>query len=316
MTLFQRTRAVLKTEPARDLSHSLRLHRVIVRADDFFLEVEETAGRDPWDPPDRTRFIQEFNHQMVSDLRRRPDPHWSDTEVAVALCQLAHEQLLAYGTDGGEKLNDDDIAIALRALVAVTKRLGVEFDPPYRNFTSFKSYWLRNNGYGSYQVRRELLAQLFDPLYLRLVQLEEGTFEALLSPVSPRASVGWPVVDEEIAELRRRFQTATTTQDYKDVGLRCVTVTEVLAETVYDSSRHDPPGEEAASRGDTKKRFDRYIASVLVGSEAAETRALARAIIVFAQRVKHATPTRRDAGIAADSVIILANLLRRLEQQI
>jgi hypothetical protein len=38
---------------------------------------------------------------------------------------------------------------------------------------------------------------------------------------------------------------------------------------------------------------------------------------VFAQEVKHDTaPTRRDAGIAADPVIMLANLLRRLEQEL
>lgn len=182
-----------------------------MRSDDFFIEIEQKSARDPWDPPERTRFIQEFNYQMVNELRQRPHPPWSDTEVAVALCQLTHEQLEAYGTGGGEKLSDDDIAIAIRSLMAVTKRLGVEFEPPYRNYTSFKSYWLRNDGYGPWQARREILAQIFDPLYLRLVRLEEGTFQAQLEPISPRASVGWPAVDEEIRELRRRFQTATTT---------------------------------------------------------------------------------------------------------
>jgi hypothetical protein len=35
--------------------------------------------------------------------------------------------------------------------------------------------------------------------------------------------------------------------------------------------------------------------------------------VVFAQEVKHdTTPTRRDAGVAADSVILLGNVLRRL----
>lgn len=55
---------------------------------------------------------------------------------------------------------------------------------------------MRNDGYGSYQARRDLLSQVFDPLYMRLLRLEEGTFEALLDPVSPRAEVGWPAVDE------------------------------------------------------------------------------------------------------------------------
>jgi hypothetical protein len=45
-------------------------------------------------------------------------------------------------------------------------------------------------------------------------------------------------------------------------------------------------------------------------------RKLARSAIDFTQRVKHnPTSTRRDAGIAADSVILLANTLRRLDEQ-
>jgi len=35
----------------------------------------------------------------------------------------------------------------------------------------------------------------------------------------------------------------------------------------------------------------------------------------YAQHIKHSeTPTRREAGIAADAVIQLANLLRRLDE--
>jgi hypothetical protein len=37
--------------------------------------------------------------------------------------------------------------------------------------------------------------------------------------------------------------------------------------------------------------------------------------IEFAQRVKHDLPSRREAGIAADSVIMLSNILKRLEQE-
>lgn len=287
-----------------------------MRVDDFFIETDEPALRiDPWDSG--SRVVKHFQHDLVSKLRQGPLGEWSDTEVAVALCQLVHEELEAYGTSGGEKLTDDEIATSVRALMAVTKRLGVDFDPPYRNFSSFRSYWLHNDGYGSWQARRDLLAELFDPLYLRLLRLEEATFEALLDPVSPRAEVGWPAVDEEIRELRRRFQNATTAQDHKDVGLRCVTVTELLGDAVYDPAKHDQAGESPAPRGKTKDRFERYIRTVLAGKDNAAARSLARAIVVFSQEVKHATtPTRREAGLAADSVIMLANLLRRLEQQI
>jgi hypothetical protein len=42
---------------------------------------------------------------------------------------------------------------------------------------------------------------------------------------------------------------------------------------------------------------------------------VANKTIELAHRVKHGTtPTRRDAGIAGDAVILLANILRRIAQ--
>lgn len=114
-----------------------------MRVDDFFTETEVPVQQnDPWGIGATTstgvRFVQHFDHEMVSKLRQGRLVEWADTEVAVALCQLVHGELEAYGTGGGERLTEDEIAIAIRALVAVTKRLGVDFDPPYRNFTSFR----------------------------------------------------------------------------------------------------------------------------------------------------------------------------------
>jgi hypothetical protein len=45
-------------------------------------------------------------------------------------------------------------------------------------------------------------------------------------------------------------------------------------------------------------------------------RRVVNAVIELAQKVKHnPTPTRQQAGIAADSVIMLANILRRLHEK-
>ena len=60
-------------------------------------------------------------------------------------------------------------------------------------------------------------------------------------------------------------------------------------------------------------RLGRYVEDALPGSSNVELRGLLTRAIEFAQRVKHDhTPTRREAGIAADSVILLANILKRL----
>src|SRR4051812_37202719 len=111
-------------------------------AADYFKTVA-SKGIDPWTPA--TEDV--FNLDLVHALRAGPTENRTDLEAATALAALVHDELMAFGTGGGEKLTDDAMAASLTALRAVTRRLGVDFEPPFRNFTSFKSYWLRNNGY-------------------------------------------------------------------------------------------------------------------------------------------------------------------------
>lgn len=158
--------------------------------------------------------------------------------LAIGLATLIHEDLERYGTDSSQQLTEAELALAVRTLTSVTKRLAVDFDLPFRNFSGFKTYWLEKDGYGSWQARRVLLNDLFEPLHLRLMRLEESMLDVLAEPISPRTAVGWPLVDEEVRELRRRFRTASTPQDYRDVGTHCVGVLEALGRK---SSRARPP---------------------------------------------------------------------------
>ncbi|WP_322749488.1 MULTISPECIES: hypothetical protein [unclassified Frankia] len=130
-------------------------------------------------------------------------------------------------------------------------------------------------------------------------------------------------VDAEVAELRRHFQIARTEQDYRNIGNDCVILTEALSRQVYDPKLHLQEGEEEPPVGKTKIRIERYVELAAPGSSNDELRRLARSAIAFAfafafafaQQVKHtSTSSRRDAGIAADTVILLANILRRLAE--
>jgi hypothetical protein len=90
---------------------------------------------------------------------------------------------------------------------------------------------------------------------------------------------------------------------------------EALSRKVYDHSRHTPDGEDEPPIAKTKLRLDRYVESRLPGPENAEMRKFARATIELAQAVKHSgTPLRTEAGVVADAVILLANMLRRLDE--
>lgn len=125
------------------------------------------------------------------------------------------------------------------------------------------------------------------------------------------------MVDEEIRELRRRFQTATTPQDYRALGTNCVGLLEALSKIVYDPAKHLRAGETPPSVQQSKMRIERYIETELPGAANEDIRGLARKSIELAHHVKHSgSSTRREAGIAADAVILLANILKRLEQTI
>jgi len=115
--------------------------------------------------------------------------------------------------------------------------------------------------------------------------------------------------------LKRHFAQAKTPQDYRNIGNDCVIVLEALSREVYDPDRHLREGEEEPPVAKTKMRIDRFIEDVASGRDNAKLRRLAKAANDQAQAVKHrAAGDRKEAGIAADSVILLANILRRLDE--
>jgi hypothetical protein len=256
-----------------------------------------------------------FNWQLMVRLRSGPLSDHNDIEVAVPLARLVHDELERYGTDGGQELSEDDVRAALLALRAIAARLDVSsFNPSFRDYGTFRSYWIRKSARGSWQARRDLLHELFEPLHDELAHLEAKALSSTLAtPISHHARTGWAAVDIEISELRRHFLNARTPQDCRGVGNDCVHVTEALSRLVYDPSRHLRTGEQEPPVDKTKQRLGRFIEEAVMGPDNAAIRKLAIATIEMAQHIKHSTtPTRREAGIAADAVILLSNIFRRL----
>jgi len=278
-----------------------------MRPDDFFVE-------DPV-PSSWGTTTRHLNAALVTSLRQGPVQGHDDLEVAVGLARLVHDDLERYGTEGNPETSEPEMRDAILALRAVLERIGIsDFDLPFRDYSTFKGHWVRKGCHGSWQARRNLLNDLFNPLHNRLVELETRALTSTLAqPISPHPVTGWARVDAELAELRRHFQVARSEQDYRNIGNDCVVITEALSRQVYDPQLHLREDEEQPPVAQTKLRIERYIDHAAPGSDNAELRRLARVAIEFAQRVKHSpTSSRREAGIAGDAVILLANILRRL----
>jgi hypothetical protein len=160
-----------------------------------------------------------------------------------------------------------------------------------------------------------MVSELFDPLIEALEEREDATLrDELVTPVSPRGRTGWEKVDIEVAELRRHFHTAQTPQDYRNIGNDLVAVLEALSEAAYDLGRHLRKGESEPAIAQTKNRLTRIMEVDGVREGSAELVKLAKATIELAQAVKHnPSGSRARAGIAADAVIQLVNMVRRLQ---
>lgn len=268
--------------------------------DDFFQDLSD----------DLTAVLSE---DRLAQLRNGPLP-----DSAQALADLVHREYEAFGTDGSQTLTDAQSNLVLRVLKAVLRRLDIEFEVPWRNFSTFRSYWIQRDCAYSWQARRDLLLEYFEPVHRRFDELEDQLFQGeLADPISPHPVTEWPKVDAEIRELRRRFHSATTPQDYRAIGTHCVGVLEALSRTVYDPAKHLRDGEEKPPVDRTKERLGRYIEVTLAGKDHENLRGVAVKTIALAHQVKHReTPSRREAGIVADVVILVANILRRLEESI
>lgn len=282
-----------------------------VTAADFW--VAEDRG-DPWG----SSFVEVLDVARLTALISAPEQQHADLDVTLALMDLVRDDLQLSGTGGGDRLIDGNMRLAIRALERASARAGHEFKLPFRDHAGWRSYWIRQgaSGSGGWQARRDLLGDLFDWAYASLMAAQDRALDStLVEAVSPHESLGWPGVDTEIGEVRRHFRTASTPADYRAVGNDCVHLLEALSRQVYDHGRHTPTGEEEPPVAKTKLRLERFVEERLPGAVNAEMRKFARSAIELAQAIKHGgTPSRTEAGIAADAVIVLANLLRRLSE--
>lgn len=258
-----------------------------------------------------------LNDDLLNEFRDGNYHDYGEVEVAGGLVKLLHNQYAGYGTSGAEIDNEESIKL-LKVTRMVVQRVGLDFpDVPFRDFEGFYRYWKREGMTNSWAARRDYIAELFSHLEEQLEHLEDQEYtDNLASPISPKGALGWPAIDREIAQLRKRFLVATTPQDFSAVGTACVRILEGLSRVAYDPSRHLRDGETEPPVDKTKQRLSRVAEDALTGHDNAKMRKLFDGTIEVAHSVKHSTtPTRKEAGIASDATILLANIIRRLSDE-
>lgn len=127
------------------------------------------------------------NTALLDGLRRGQVAGMPDVDAGLALAQQIQSDLMAYGTGGGEALDNAEIGLAIRALRATLARLGVAFDLPFRDYTTFRAYWNANGAYGSWQARRDMVVGHTEPVLTRLLALQDR-IDSASSIVEPALS--------------------------------------------------------------------------------------------------------------------------------
>lgn len=279
--------------------------------DDFWVYEDEFSGSS----------LPVLNLALLRELRNRPPKLDLDLESALSLSRIIYEDFLTYGTGGEPKMTEVGSREALRTLRSLLARLGKkDFEVPFSDFAGFRSYWLSKNARGNWQARRDLLRPIFEPVLEFLDNLQDSLlsqeYVTTLLPMPHDFQPSWVKVEEEISALKRNFSLAQTPQEYRNVGNDCVAVLTRIAEIVYTEEIHASYGGPMLSRDATKERLSRFVDARLNGSSNASIRGLVRRVIELAQDTKHDLDgTKLRTVLIADSVIMLASILKSVDQQ-
>ena len=244
---------------------------------------------------------------------------YDDLDLLLCLVRLLHQELQStiIGSWPRAEISDTaDQRLLFRALQRVSRRNKIDLPLlEYRDYDEFRYFILHHYGPEPDEVKiHKYLGSIFNPIEDLIYKRQDDIWESELAlPISPHGGTGWKRVDDEILEMRRQFRDARSEQAHSSIGNSCNRILLFLSEAAFVPDRHLSAGEELPPVNKTKNRFDMIINHELVGPNQAELRKLVRAAVELAEAVKHGTsPSRSDAGIAADSVIMLVNILRRI----
>lgn len=260
----------------------------------------------------------QVNRELINLVRIGPLDGFDDVLIGGRLLELTRSEFEKYGTDRTNVFDNDDARSALSSFKACCIRLGItEIDFPFRDFTTFRSWWLKNGASNSWQARRDLVENVFDPLVKRFDNLLLGIPErTLFEPLNINSQSTWPNIQEEIEQLRKHAASANSDADIRNLGNDCVVIIEKLSAFLYRHADHGDASlaEEPPTR--TKNRLTAIVEHEFLSSSSHELVKVVRSTIELAQAIKHNhNPTLMDTMILAESTIFLVAVLDRLMNQ-
>lgn len=150
-------------------------------------------------------WVSELDENLVRTLLEGRTGDISDVAGAMALLTLSDSELRGFGTDGTNTLSEPQITLVLRSLRAVCSRIGINLEIPFRDFSGFRSYWMRRgaSGSGGWQARRDLVHELFSEVFQKLETMEMQPRGPRLEESSLAGLTDPGVIQEHLDRLQR-----------------------------------------------------------------------------------------------------------------
>jgi hypothetical protein len=226
-------------------------------------------------------------------------------EELVAVLEKQRAIMVAVAT-GGPRI--DDANFEYKQMYALTAaelaKRSIRNPNPYADLWEWYGRW-SNGDLPSWQSRRQLLAEMFNPT---IVQLRNRAIGQPLDAVEELT--GWPKVDRTVGEIRKRLAEAQDEEHFQAVGLLCRESLISLAQAVYDKGKHPPLDGVQPSETDAKRMLDGYLAVELPGSSNEVARRHARASVDLAVELQHRrTATFRQAALCVEATTSVINVV-------
>lgn len=161
-------------------------------------------------------------------------------------------RMISVATGGPEIKRVEAAFVVLFMEVETELRVrGIDDRPPYRSLWDWYGRWSQGD-LPTYQSRREFVGKVFEPLFRRVRNDPEPTYEP----------TGWSRVDRTQTEMRSRLAAAKTEEQFQGIGLLGRELLISVAEVVFNAIDHPTLDGTAASKTDAKRMLEAYVRGV------------------------------------------------------
>jgi hypothetical protein len=238
--------------------------------------------------------------------------------VVVALLRTIQDEFKRYGTDNSQAFSNDDSREALITLRVCCNRLGITgLEIPFRDFESFKSWWIDKGARGSWQDRRRLLEGVFGNLASSLDEMQiRAVGRSLFQSLNSGGIASWHNIKNEVDELRRHVSSSNSSADLRNIGNDCVAILEKLSEVTYIHAIHGAGHDDEPAVSKTKIRLSALVEHEYLVDSSSELKKLISSAVSLAQAIKHNHhPSEIETMVLAETLVFLIAVIDRILRQ-